>query len=310
MRLGLYYDLRNPATGEGAARPWDRVYAAALDRIAWADEAGIGAVWVTEHHGFADGYLPAPLTFCAAIAARTTKTRIGTAVVVSPLMPDIALAEQAAVTDIISGGRLELGLGAGWRAAEFAAFGASYDRRYQRLEETVRALPGLWDSGQATPPPLQRPLPLWVGARGPRGARLAGRTGAGLLWIDAGLLPAYTEGLEQAPVPAQPRMGGLANVFLADDPDRAWAAVRVSARRNRSSYGDAGGASARQAAFPRLQILTPAAAAGHINGLCAGLPVTDVFCFGDIGGLDEELVQRHTELAVRELAPLLAQGAT
>ena len=113
MRLGLYYDLRNPA----AARPWDRVYAAALDRIAWADEAGIGAIWVTEHHGFADGYLPAPLTFCAAIAARTRQARIGTAVVVSPLMPDTALAEQAAVVDIISGGRLELGLGAGWRAA-------------------------------------------------------------------------------------------------------------------------------------------------------------------------------------------------
>ncbi len=81
MRLGLYYDLRNP----GAARPWARVYAAVLDRIAWADDAGIGGIWVTEHHGFADGYLPAPLTFCAAIAARTSRARIGTAVVVGPL---------------------------------------------------------------------------------------------------------------------------------------------------------------------------------------------------------------------------------
>src|ERR1700761_2803745 len=110
MRLGLYYDLRNPA----AARPWDQVYAATLDRISWADDAGIGAIWVTEHHGFADGYLPAPLTFCAAVAARTRQARVGTAVVVSPLLPDIALAEQAAVVDIISAGRLELGLGAGW----------------------------------------------------------------------------------------------------------------------------------------------------------------------------------------------------
>ena len=303
MRLGLYYDLRNPA----AARPWDRVYTAALDRIAWADEAGIGAIWVTEHHGFTDGYLPVPLTFCAAIAARTRRARIGTAVVVSPLMPDTALAEQAAVVDIISGGRLELGLGAGWRAAEFAAFGADYGRRYQRLEEAVRALPRLWDGGRATPAPLQRPLPVWVGARGPRGARLAGRTGAGLLWIDPGLMPPYLEGLRHAPSPARPRVGGLANIFLADDPDRAWAAVRDNARHNRSSYGDAG-ASGRQAAFPRLQILTAAAAADHITGLCAGLPVTDVFCFGDIGGLDEDLVQRHTELAVRELAPRLADA--
>src|SRR6266704_1574077 len=169
MRLGLYYDLRNP----GGARSWARVYAAALDRIGWADGAGIGAIWVTEHHGFADGYLPAPLTFCAAIAARTRRARIGTAVVVSPLIPPHALAEQAAVVDILSDGRLELGLGAGWREAEFASFGADYARRYEALEHAVRALPRLWESGRVTPAPLQRPLPVWVGARGPRGARLA-----------------------------------------------------------------------------------------------------------------------------------------
>jgi alkanesulfonate monooxygenase SsuD/methylene tetrahydromethanopterin reductase-like flavin-dependent oxidoreductase (luciferase family) len=302
MRLGLYYDLRNP----GAARPWARVYAGALDRIAWADEAGIGAIWVTEHHGFADGYLPAPLTFCAAIAARTRNARIGTAVVVSPLMPAAALAEQAAVVDILSGGRLELGLGAGWRAAEFPAFGADYSRRYQALEDTVRALPGLWDSGRATPGPLQRPLPVWVGARGPRGARLAGRTGAGLLWIDPGLMAPYLAGLACADPPALPRVGGLANIFLADDPDRARAAVRENGRRNRASYQDAG-AAGRESAFPRLQVCTPAAAGASVTEVCAGLPVTDVFCFADIGGLDDDLVDRHTELAVRELAPLLAE---
>jgi len=192
MRLGLYYDLRNP----GGARSWARVYTAALDRIGWADGAGIGAIWVTEHHGFADGYLPAPLTFCAAIAARTRRARIGTAVVVSPLIPPPALAEQAAVVDILSDGRLELGLGAGWRAAEFAAFGADYARRYEALEHAIRALPRLWDSGRVTPGPLQRPLPVWVGARGPRGARLAGRTGAGLLWIDRDLYGPYLAGLD------------------------------------------------------------------------------------------------------------------
>lgn len=302
MRLGLYYDLRNP----GAARSWARVYAAALDRIGWADTEGIGAIWVTEHHGFADGYLPAPLTFCAAIAARTRRARIGTAVVVSPLVPPPALAEQAAVVDILSDGRLELGLGAGWRAAEFTAFGADYASRYQALEHAVRALPRLWDSGRVTPAPLQRPLPVWVGARGPRGARLAGRTGAGLLWIDRDLFEPYLAGLAQADPPSLPRVGGLANVFLADDPDRVRAAVRENGRRNRASYEDAGTAR-RETVFPKLRILTPAAAAAWIAALCEGLPVTDVFCFGDIGGLDEGLVDRHTELAVRELAPLLAE---
>jgi len=303
MRLGLYYDLRNP----GAARPWARVYAATLDRIAWADEAGIGAIWVTEHHGFADGYLPAPLTFCAAIAVRTSRARIGTAVVVSPLMPAAALAEQAAVVDILSGGRLELGLGAGWRAAEFEAFGADYGQRYEALEDAVRSLPDLWDRGTVTPAPVQRPLPVWVGARGPRGARLAGRTGAGLLWIDRDLMTPYLAGLAAADPPALPRVGGLVNVFLADDPDRAWGLIRENGRRNRASYEDAGGAAGRAAAFPKLRVCTAAAAAAHVEELCAGLPVTDVFCFGDIGGLDDDLVNRHTELAVSELAPLLAE---
>jgi alkanesulfonate monooxygenase SsuD/methylene tetrahydromethanopterin reductase-like flavin-dependent oxidoreductase (luciferase family) len=280
MRLGLYYDLRNPGTG----RPWPQVYGGALERIGWADAEGVGAIWVTEHHGFADGYLPAPLTFCAAIAARTSGTRIGTAVVVSPLMPAAALAEQAAVVDILSNGRLELGVGAGWRAEEFTAFGADFTRRYQALEDTVRTLPALWDSRRVTPAPLQEPLPIWVGARGPRGARLAGRTGAGLLWIDRDLLEPYLTGLAQASQPVRPRVGGLANVFLADDPDRVRAAVRQNGRRNRDSYRGAD-IPLTPAAFPRLRILTPADAAAYITALCSGLPVTDVFCFGDIGGL-------------------------
>ncbi|HYY20022.1 MAG TPA: hypothetical protein VE864_14385, partial [Streptosporangiaceae bacterium] len=118
----------------------------------------------------------------------------------------------------------------------------------------------------------------------------------------------YLAGLAQADPPALPRVGGLANVFLADDPDRVLAAVRAHGRRNRASYEDAGPGSAagREAAFPKLRVLTPPAAAAWISELCAGLPVTDVFCFGDIGGLDDDLVERHTELAVRELAPVLA----
>ena len=206
------------------------------------------------------------------------------------------------MVDILSDGRLELGLGAGWRAAEFPAFGADYARRYQALEETVRALPGLWDSGRVTPGPLQWPLPVWVGARGPRGARLAGRTGAGLLWIDRDLMAPYLAGLAEADPPALPRVGGLVNVFLADDPDRVRAAVRENGRRNRASYEDAGrhGPGGR---LPPAADPDPGRRRGWIAELCAGLPVTDVFCFGDIGGLDDDLVDRHTELAVRELPP-------
>lgn len=305
IRVGLYYDLRNP----GTARPWPQVYADALRRIAEAEARGVDAVWFSEHHGFADGYLPAPLTFAAAVAARTTRVRIGTAVAVAPLAHPLALAEQAAVVDILSDGRLELGLGAGWREPEFAAFGADFGARYAVLERAVADLERSWRDGTATPPPVQRPLPVWVGARGPRGARIAGRTGAGLLWIDPDLLGPYRAGLAAGGHPATAaRMGGLVNVFLADDPDAARERIRPAARSNRSSYaGNDRGAATSRAAFPKLTVLTAQDAAAFVADRAAGLPVTDVFCFGDIGGLDPDLVDRHVELVAGTLPRLLQE---
>ena len=301
-RIGLYYDLRNP----GAARPWPAVYAEALRRISEAESRGIEAVWLSEHHGFADGYLPAPLTFAAAVAARTERVRIGTAVVIAPFVPAQALAEQAAVVDVLSGGRLELGLGAGWREPEFAAFDVPHGDRYQALERTVEELHRRWRDGTATPPPVQRPLPVWVGARGPRGARIAGRTGAGLLWLDPELLRPYREGLARGGhPPSTARLGGLVNIFLADDPDRTRARLHPAGRHNRDSYTGQPGRTA--AAFPKLSVLTPPDAAAHIAQRCAGLPVTDVFCFGDIGGAAPDLVERHAQLVAGTLPLLVAE---
>src|SRR4051794_25285318 len=102
MRIGIYTDLRNPPAWH---EPWPDVYARALERIVEAERLGIGSVWATEHHGFEDGYLPQPLTFLAAVAARTTRVRLGTAVLLAPLRPALHIAEEAAVVDVLSGGR-------------------------------------------------------------------------------------------------------------------------------------------------------------------------------------------------------------
>jgi alkanesulfonate monooxygenase SsuD/methylene tetrahydromethanopterin reductase-like flavin-dependent oxidoreductase (luciferase family) len=300
-RIGLYCDLRNP----GGAKAWPEVYAGTLERIVEAERRGLGAVWVTEHHGFADGYLPQPLLFCSALAARTQKLRIGTAIVIAPLMHPIALAEQAAVVDLLSAGRLELGLGAGYREDEFAAFGAEHSRRYETLESTAKALGELWASGRATPAPLQSPLPLWIGGRGPRGARIAGRVGAGFLWIDRELLDPYLKGLAQSGHdPSSARMGGLVNLFLADDPEAVMARIREHGRRNRETYrrgGEAGGS----APLLRLNVFSPQDAARNIAEAIEGLPVTDIFCFERIGPMDDELVDRHVELLTDELPRFL-----
>lgn len=302
--VGVCLDVRNP----GGRRAWPALYEATLARIAAAERAGLDAVWVAEHHGFADGHMPQPLLFCAALAARTRRIRIGTAVALAPLVHEQALAEQAAVVDLLSGGRLELGLGAGWRAPEFESFGVDRAGRYDALERLVHGIAERWRDGRATPAPLRQPLPLWVGGRGPRGAAIAGRAGAGLLWIDAALLEPYLAALTGAGHdPARARMGGFANLFLADDPAGARAAIAEHGRRQRAGYLGAERAGRPQAA-PRLQVLTAAGAAQAIAELVDGLPVTDVFCMERMAGMDDELPARHLELVATALPALLAEA--
>src|SRR2546423_1736071 len=131
MRTGLYFDMRNPAAWR---RDPAELYGEFLELCQEAERLGIDSVWVTEHHGFDDDCLPAPLTLLAAVAARTRRVRLGTGVLVAPLHPAAAIAEQAAVVDLISGGRLDLGLGAGYRPTEFALYGRPMKGRHDETD--------------------------------------------------------------------------------------------------------------------------------------------------------------------------------
>jgi alkanesulfonate monooxygenase SsuD/methylene tetrahydromethanopterin reductase-like flavin-dependent oxidoreductase (luciferase family) len=326
VRVGIYTDMRNPP---GWRRPWADHYQRVLERIAEAERLGAGSVWVSEHHGFEDGYLPQPLTFAAAIAARTSRMRIGTAIMLGPLRPALDVAEQAAIVDIVSEGRLELGLGTGYRASEYRAYERDIEGRYPKLEALVREIRRLWEEGDCTPPPIQDPPPVWIGAIGPRAARMAGRLGEGLLWLSSALLEPYRTGLEEGGHdPSSARMAGLANLIVADDPEAAWPRIAPHLAYQRDSYNrygaegdlspgtlDSSGEpvdpeslrrAQPEALPPALDVVTPDDAIERLTRWLGPLPVLDVYLWDSIAGMPDDLAERHVELVASRLAPALA----
>lgn len=331
MIVGLYSDLRNPPPFH---RPWRERYEQALDRFAEAERLGAGAAWLSEHHLFEDGYLPQPMTFAAAVAMRTKRIRIATAVMLGPIRPALDLAEQYAVVDVLSGGRVELGLGLGYRVPEFEAYGVEIKERYPLLEQRVREVRRLWESGECTPPPLQQPVPGWVGATGPRAARMAGRLGEGLLWLDSKLLEPYVEGLEESGHSAEDaRMAGLANVILADDPEATWPRIAPHLAYQRDTYNrygaegraasnlrpttlDPTGAAvnvdelrqpAAEALPPSFDVVTADEAIDRLSAWLAPMPVKHVYLWESIAGMPDDICERHLELVATRLAPALAE---
>jgi alkanesulfonate monooxygenase SsuD/methylene tetrahydromethanopterin reductase-like flavin-dependent oxidoreductase (luciferase family) len=321
MQVGLYFDLRNPPRWR---QDPVRLHAFTLELCEEADRLGIHSLWFTEHHKFDDGYLTQPLTFAAAVAARTSRTRIGTAVLVAPLHHPVRLAEEAALVDLISDGRLEIGLGAGYRKPEYDLYGASMDRRYSQTDAQVRALRALWGEGGVTPQPVQKTLPLWLGYLGPQGARRAGRLDTGLLTANAEMWPNYREALVSAGHdPSGGRMAGGIQGWVTDDPDRDWGWVsehleyQVNSYRRHMVEGtdqpvprsvDAEKLRGRE---PRTSIdyfylETPERMAEKVRAYTAGAPVETVYFWASIGGMSEERARDHVQVVCNKLAPLLA----
>ncbi|MFE6051832.1 LLM class flavin-dependent oxidoreductase [Kitasatospora sp. NPDC056446] len=324
MDVGLLFDLRNPDRWH---RPWADHYARSLEFCEEADLRGAGGLWFTEHHLFEDGYLPRPLTFAAAAAARTRNARIGTAVVLPNLHKPAQLAEDAAVVDLISGGRLEVGFGAGYRMPEYDLFAADFKNRFQQVERNIAEVRRLWEEGGVTPGPLQTPVPLWGGFYGPRGARIAGRLGIGLLHISHETYGHYREGLiEGGHDPGLARVSDLLPVILADDPEAAWPRVapHVAHQMNTYRQGSVEGtghprppllgpddfpeAPKADGSWSTLEILTPEDAAVRIHERTKGLPVKHLIFWASIAGMPDDLVVRNIELVSERLPTLLAEA--
>jgi alkanesulfonate monooxygenase SsuD/methylene tetrahydromethanopterin reductase-like flavin-dependent oxidoreductase (luciferase family) len=321
MNVGVYFDLRNPPPWR---QDWSRLYGFTLEMCEEADRLGAHSVWVSEHHLFEDGYLNQPLTYAAAIAARTRSIRIGTAILIAPFRSAVHLAEEAAVVDLVSDGRLDLGLGAGYRLPEFGLYEAVFSRRYEETEQRVREIRALWAQGALMPPPVQAHLPIWLGYTGPKGARRAGRLGEGLLVANPELVEPYREGLaDGGHDPASARMAGVVGGFITEDPEGDWPVVARHLAYQWNSYRrymvegtgrpapkpidpDQWRARGVGAGFDNFLLATPGDAAKAITDFLDGTPVETVFFWASLAGMPEAMVTRHIQTICGPLRAALA----
>lgn len=220
------YDFRAPGFTPAAR---GRLFALALEQAAYVDAQGQAALTLSEHHGSRDGYLPSPLLVASAFAARTTRIPISVAALVVNLYDPLRLAEDIAVLDHVSGGRVTYTVGLGYRPEEYALFGRPWATRARDLEVAVERIFDAWASGTVTPAPLTDPHPvMFYGGGVPASARRAAKLGLHFqpevasrelkrLYLDECRALGREPGLVMMAPP------GPATVFCASDPDAFWA---------------------------------------------------------------------------------------
>lgn len=231
-RLGFFTRLLDQAS------PAER-YRFATEQIVHAEKHGFDSAWVAQHHFHEDeGGLPSPFPFLAYLAPQTSRIRLGTGVITLPMEDPVRVAEDAIVVDLLSGGRLEVGLGAGSTPASFEAFGITADQRHVAYHARHKTLLDAW-AGRPLGHEENRLYPsaphlidrVWLASFSPFGAVQAGEAGDGLMLsrtqprpqdrpdarldeIQNPIIDAYLKALPEG---RTPRIAASRSLFVADD---------------------------------------------------------------------------------------------
>lgn len=311
MHVGFTIDFRNPSN-----EPWSDLWEDRLWLFQQAEELGFDYLLVQEHFFTEDGYAPSVPIFLALLAERTSRARIGSYTYILPLHHAAQLAQETAVLDHLSGGRLDVCVGSGHRAFEYRSFGYSEKTRPSRMEEGLDILKLAWtqrpfdydgkylqlQNVTVTPEPLQNPHPpLWVAATAEPAARRAGRHGAFLHGanVDPAFHQAYLRGLEEGGHDAATaRISNPWSVTVTDeDPDAVWARNESLYyerwdfyRRIRDEMGDQAlqyGLAPSADAYRDFELIgTADRVLETLEPLIAPMPLTDFIHAGPVAGID------------------------
>jgi alkanesulfonate monooxygenase SsuD/methylene tetrahydromethanopterin reductase-like flavin-dependent oxidoreductase (luciferase family) len=337
MRFGTFHLIGSPDLAPAAQR-----FHETLQQIELADALGLDSVWVAEHHFSNYGYSANPLMLIARASAHARRVRFGQAVVVTPFWHPIRLAEDIAIADLLTDGRLEVGLGRGYQPLEFHGFDVEQNASREIFQEQVELMRLAWTADDFTfngrhystrepitvlPRPVQQPYPpIWLAVQSEASLDWAAAnqcdvllTGGGTDWDQLAIWCARFR--ERRP---QGRIGILRHVFVTESQSEARAAVWQShwqrAVADRLRHGEhrihAGRNSldgyvselSDEAWWDRILYGPPDWCIQQLRRQAA-LGITDFLAWFDIGGLPAETVERSMRLFASEVMPALATTA-
>jgi alkanesulfonate monooxygenase SsuD/methylene tetrahydromethanopterin reductase-like flavin-dependent oxidoreductase (luciferase family) len=328
LRMGICYDFRNPPDS-GVS---DRVlYGEVLEQVRWLDQIGADLVWFTEHHFVEDGYLPSWTPVAGAMSAVTERVRFGTDICLMPFNHPIRLAEDLAVLDNLSGGRVELGLGMGYAPHEFRGFGLPVSRRVSLMDEGIEVLKRCFsgerfsyegrryrfEDVQITPGYVQDGgPPLWIAAMSEAGAQRAARFDTNFLpqGLKARSFDTWVQALEQSGrSPRDYRVGIIRSILVTDDRNTDWPAVRAAERYRMALYQrffeESGeGMGERGEPVPQTWIIGDVDhCVAELRDFIDAFGITDIVTMAVPPGLRPERMATSLERLFRDVVPRLKQ---